>query len=242
MSDVKSEFSFYLPASTTGEYSCQTHLDLYTSSRCDGLATQAAKGRHLRILRQENGALEVCLCEDNYTAWLPSKKCDRLYPASSAYVPVEFDRQAIEACIPDIIAFTKAAMATYHHYLWGGTVAPHYDCSGLMQAAFAASGIWIPRDSYQQEAFTQNVPFEELLPGDLIFFRETERVNHVALYLGEGQYIHSSGKDKGRNGIGIDPLSPDGGKIASTYYQYLLCAGRVIKSVTSHQSPVTSYQ
>ncbi|MGK7926363.1 MAG: NlpC/P60 family protein [Spirulina sp.] len=225
-----SEFSFYLPASATGEYFCKTDLDLYTSPRCDGLATQAAKGRHLRILRQEDTAWEVRLCEDDYTAWLPCKRSDRLYPAPSPYRPLAFSRQAIEACIPDIIAFTKAAMATHHHYLWGGTVAPNYDCSGLIQTAFAASGIWIPRDSYQQEAFTEKVAFEELLPGDLIFFQETTRVNHVALYLGEDQYIHSSGKEKGRNGIGIDSLSPDGGKIAHTYYQNLRCAGRVMNN------------
>ncbi|WP_204106606.1 MULTISPECIES: C40 family peptidase [Spirulina sp. CCY15215] len=225
-----SEFPFYLPASASGEYFCKTNLDLYTSPRCDGLATQAAKGRHLQVLQHQDAALEVCLCEDNYQAWLPSKYCDRLYPASSPYRPVSVSRKEIEVRIPDIIAFTKAAMTVHHHYLWGGTVSPHYDCSGLMQAAFAASGIWLPRDSYQQEAFTQKVSFEELLPGDLIFFKETKRVNHVALYLGEGQYIHSSGKDKGRNGIGIDPLSPDGGEIARTYYQYLFCAGRVFDS------------
>ncbi|MBP0018215.1 MAG: C40 family peptidase [Cyanobacteria bacterium SBLK] len=228
-----SEFSVYVPASATGEYLCQTNLDLYNSPHCDGLATQAAKGRHLRILRQKEAAWEICLCEDDYMAWLPCKRGDRLYPAPSPYVPQAMSREAIAACIPDIIAFTKAAMATPHHYLWGGTVAPNYDCSGLMQAAFAASGIWIPRDSYQQEAFSEKVAFEELLAGDLIFFKETKRVNHVALSLGEGQYIHSSGKEKGRNGIGIDRLSPDGGKIASTYYQYLFCAGRITNSYSS---------
>ncbi|CAD5971624.1 NLP/P60 [Planktothrix tepida] len=46
-----------------------------------------------------------------------------------------------------------------------------------MQAAFASAGIWIPRDAYQQEAFTQPITFHRdpldfssLLSGDLIFF------------------------------------------------------------------------
>ena len=94
-----------------------------------------------------------------------------------------------------------------NYYLWGGTVAPNYDCSGLMQAAFKSVGVWLPRDAYQQEAFTQSISFEELLAGDLVFFGSDEKATHVGLYLGEGCYIHSSGQKQGRNGIGIDKLS-----------------------------------
>jgi len=120
-------------------------------------------------------------------------------------------------------------MEVPNYYLWGGTVAPNYDCSGLIQAAFAASGIWLPRDSYQQEAFTQRVSREELLTGDLIFFG-TEKVNHVALYLGEGRYIHSSGKEIGRNGIAIDLLSEDGDEVSQNYYRKLWSFGRVMSN------------
>ena len=48
------------------------------------------------------------------------------------------------------------------------------------------------------------ISFEELLPGDLVFFGSTEKATHVGLYLGEACYIHSSGQKQGRNGIGID--------------------------------------
>ncbi|HEY9662421.1 MAG TPA: C40 family peptidase, partial [Allocoleopsis sp.] len=102
--------------------------------------------------------------------------------------------------------------------------------SGLVQTAFAAAGIWLPRDSYQQAAFTQPIALESLLPGDLVFFGEPERINHVGLYLGDGYYIHSSGKDKGRNGIGIDILSSAGDEVSQTYYQLFRGAGRVISS------------
>ena len=84
-------------------------------------------------------------------------------------------------------------MSTQNRYLWGGTVAPDYDCSGLMQAAFQSQAIWLPRDSYQQEAFTLHIPVEEMLPGDLIFFGTPEKTDHVALHLGDLRYIHSSG-------------------------------------------------
>lgn len=221
-----------LTSSPTEEYSLQTNLNLYESPNCENLVTQAATGRQLRLLSARDSAatraVEVCLCEDGYSGWLPPSSLSALQPATTAYQPQQYSRTEIEQKIPQIIAFTRAAMQCPNYYLWGGTVAPNYDCSGLMQAAFAASGIWLPRDSYQQAAFTQPVEIVELRPGDLIFFQQTTRVSHVALYLGEGQYIHSSGKDIGRNGIGIDELTEDGNEVSRAYYQQLWGAGRVM--------------
>lgn len=217
-----------LPPSDSGEYLCCVDLNLYNSPKCEVLATQAAKGRHLRVLDHPpvNHAIEVRLCEDDYSAWLPLDQLKELEPAAIAYQAIPLSRSEIEKRIPDVIAFTQNAIKQPNYYLWGGTVGPNYDCSGLMQAAFATSGIWLPRDSYQQEAFTKRISLAELLPGDLIFFG-TEKVNHVALYLGEGYYIHSSGKDIGRNGIGIDQLSAEGDAISQAYYRKLWGFGRV---------------
>lgn len=220
-----------LPPSPTGEYRCLSDLNLYKSPQCEGLVTQAAVGRHLRLLASNlsEGAVEVCLCEDGYRGWLPGAHLEQLEVAATRYQPTLVSRPKIESQLPKIIAFTFAAMECPNYYLWGGTVAPNYDCSGLMQAAFAASGIWLPRDSYQQADFTQRVSIEELLPGDLIFFQKTTRVSHVALYLGEGKYIHSSGKESGRNGIGIDELSANGDAVSRAYYDQFWGAGRVMK-------------
>lgn len=220
-----------LPPSVTGEYRCLSNIDLYNSSECQGLATQAAANRQFSIVQVLDSAIAVELCEDHYPAWLPMSQLSKIAPAPQKYQPVTVSRQEIEQRIPEIIAFMKAAMTQPHHYYWGGTIAPNYDCSGLMQAAFAASGVWLPRDSYQQADFTETISFEELQPGDLIFFQEKTRVDHVALYLGEGQYIHSSGTEKGRNGIGIDELSPNSSEIGRNYYLLLHSAGRVMHGV-----------
>ena len=56
------------------------------------------------------------------------------------------------------------------------------------------------------------------------------RTTHVAIYLGEGRYIHSSGKDKGRNGIGIDSIVNLSDPISQGFYDLLRCFGRVTKS------------
>jgi cell wall-associated NlpC family hydrolase len=132
--------------------------------------------------------------------------------------------------LPQVIEFAQAAMAVPNEYLWGGTVAPNYDCSGLVQSAFMAAGIQLPRDSYQQEDFTQHIDRADLQPGDLVFFGTPKRTSHVALYIGDGRYIHSSGKDQGRNGIGIDSLDDLSDPVSASYHALLRCFGRVVKS------------
>jgi hypothetical protein len=218
---------------TTGEYRCRVNLDLYSSPACEGLATQAAARRHLRIesLTPIDGAMRVRLCEDDYPAWLKLTDVEQLELTTDIYQPVKLDRAVIAASIPQIIAFTEAAMGVPNQYLWGGTVAPNYDCSGLMQAAFQSQGIWLPRDSYQQEAFVDQVAIDQMLPGDLIFFGTPEKTDHVALHLGDLRYIHSSGIQMGRNGIGIDTLSDRStDPVSAGYYAKLRCCGRVITS------------
>lgn len=216
----------------SNEYQCLVNLNLYDSPNCTCLATQAAVGRHLQFLTgmQVEEGLEVRLCEDGYAAWLRVQDLTELEKAETKYSAIAVSLDQIQERIPEVIAFTKQAMQQPNYYLWGGTVAPNYDCSGLMQAAFAASGIWLPRDSFQQADFTQSVEFDQLQPGDLVFFAKAERVNHVGLYLGDGYYIHSSGKDTGRNGIAIDKLSDEGDEIASAYFRQFVKAGRVVAS------------
>ena len=171
------------------------------------------------------------LCEDDYPAWLKLADVEHLELVTDIYQPVQIDRAVIAAKIPEIIVFAQAAMKVPNQYLWGGTVAPDYDCSGLMQAAFQSEGIWLPRDSYQQEAFTRHVSVAEMLPGDLIFFGTPEKTDHVALHLGDLRYIHSSGIQMGRNGIGIDTLTDTtGDPVSCGYYAKLRCCGRVMAS------------
>jgi cell wall-associated NlpC family hydrolase len=219
--------------STTSEYRCRVQLDLYSSPACQGLATQAAANRYLRIMSlvPTENALPIRLCEDDYPAWLKLADTAALELATNNYRSISVDRATILDRIPQIIAFAHAAMAVPNQYLWGGTVAPNYDCSGLMQAAFQSQGIWLPRDSYQQEAFTHHILIDEMLPGDLIFFGTPEKTDHVALHLGDLRYIHSSGVQMGRNGIGIDILAVDTeDPVSRGYYGKFRCCGRVLKS------------
>jgi len=73
-------------------------------------------------------------------------------------------------------------------YVYGGTgpCGAGYDCSGLVQAAWAAAGISIPRDTYEQWAALPHVSSSSIQPGDLMFY---DGIGHVAIYVGGGYII-----------------------------------------------------
>jgi hypothetical protein len=192
-------------------YRSLADINIYDSPQLDRLATQMAKGRYLEVLATEPSFLKIQLLEDNYTGLLDRQDAEKLELSDRQSfidnLPPALSASEIRDRLPDVITFIRQAMATPNEYLWGGTVAPNYDCSGLMQAAFASVGIQIPRDAYQQEAFAEAVPLEEIQIGDLIFFGNPTKATHVGIYVGNDEYIHSSGKEHGHNGIKISQLS-----------------------------------
>jgi cell wall-associated NlpC family hydrolase len=228
------------------EYGCNVDIDLYKSPQGSGLVTQAKAGRHLQVIdvvAEGNtiAALQVRLCEDDYPGWVPAPVAQYLSPVAGAYRPPNPTPEAIAAQLERVIHFTQAAMRRPNVYLWGGTIGPNFDCSGLMQAAFATAGVILPRDSYQQEHFVESIHLSEVNPGDLLFFGTRDRATHVALYLADGNYIHSSGKDQGRNGIGIDSIIHLEDPVSHTYYQQLRGAGRVTRSYQPTGEPMLCY-
>lgn len=98
-------------------------------------------------------------------------------------------------------------------YLWGGTSTKGVDCSGYTKTIFLLNGIIIPRDASQQihtgiEVDTER-NFENLKPGDLLFFgrkatnNKTEKVIHVGMWIGDNKFIHSMGN------VHISTMDPD---------------------------------
>ncbi len=100
----------------------------------------------------------------------------------------------------NIISTAKKLMGT--PYLWGGTSTKLMDCSGFTRTVFFLNGILLPRDASQQVnvglAVDTKNGFSNLKPGDLLFFGEKataktkEKVTHVAIYLGNEEFIHES--------------------------------------------------
>ena len=213
-------------------------VDLHARVTGEGLATQAAAGRSLEVrepLLAGQRRLKVRLLEDGYPGWLDPQALLGHGRAIARPRPRLLSEARITALLPLVLAFAESARQQPNHYLWGGTLGPDFDCSGFTQAAFASAGVWIPRDAYQQERFCQPVAvrpgcYSLLRPGDLVFFGRPQRCTHVGLYLGGGRYLHSSGRQHGRDGLGIDSLDPQArDPVAVHYRQELRGAGRVVR-------------
>ena len=133
-----------------------------------------------------------------------------------AFIPKDealtFDKwlNSRELTADNVISSAKTMMGL--PYLWGGTSVKGVDCSGFTKTAYYMNGYIIPRDASQQVLAGQNIDIldkdghfdakkalKNLKPADLLFFASGKnsnpnaRVTHVALYIGNGEFIHSAG-------------------------------------------------
>lgn len=82
-------------------------------------------------------------------------------------------------------------------YRYGGSTPEGFDCSGLVQYVFAQSGITLPRTTREQHAAGADVDVDDIQPGDLLFYRfDSGKVDHVAIYLGDGEAIHAPARGR----------------------------------------------
>lgn len=88
-------------------------------------------------------------------------------------------------------------------YRWAGKSSQGVDCSGLLFLSYMESGILIYRDAKMMEGFPMRpISRENLAPGDAIYFP-----GHVAMYLGDGKFIHATAY-KENAGVCINSLNP----------------------------------
>lgn len=126
-------------------------------------------------------------------------------------------------------------------YLWGGTSAKGVDCSGFTKMVYLLNGMVLPRDASQQALAGQVVDsvrdFSKLLPGDLLFFGKKatdstrEKVDHVGMWIGNDEYIHSLGR------VHISSMDPKSPKFDKYNLGRYLKAERILDSKTSDIVP-----
>ncbi|WP_276947979.1 C40 family peptidase [Enterocloster lavalensis] len=84
-------------------------------------------------------------------------------------------------------------------YVWGGTsLTKGADCSGFTMQVMKQFGVSLPHYSGAQAKMGKPVKSSEMRPGDLIFYANSGgTVNHVAMYIGNGQIVHAASKKSG---------------------------------------------
>jgi gamma-D-glutamyl-L-lysine dipeptidyl-peptidase len=100
-----------------------------------------------------------------------------------------------EPNVKSILSVARQMMGS--PYLWGGTSSKATDCSGFVKLVYYSGGIILARDASQQGKYGEPIDFsnmKNLQAGDLLFFGSSaERISHEGIYLGKGDFIHSSG-------------------------------------------------
>jgi cell wall-associated NlpC family hydrolase len=130
---------------------------------------------------------------------------------------------------PQALAAVRFALAQLGKpYVWGAEGPGTYDCSGLVQTAYASAGIALPRTARPQYLSTTPIPVVAMLPGDLLFFGPDpdhwNSIHHVAVYLGRGLMVHA-------------PTTGDVVRIAPIWWAEFFGATR---AAAAHDNPATA--
>lgn len=166
-------------------------------------AARKAEEERLRKLAEEEAARKA--------AAAAKKKAEEEAKKAAEKAEAEEAKKLLEqqAALATESAKLRQEVASYalnfvgNPYKWGGTsLTKGADCSGFVQSIYKQFGYEIPRVSKDQakSAGYCNVKpdLEHLLPGDLIFYTDKRGVvNHVAMYIGNGQVVHASNTKSG---------------------------------------------
>ncbi len=219
----------------------KVNISGYQNETKNNLVTEICKNRNFKLLypnflkqNKRISRILVQLYEDGYICWI---NLDGLVIEQCNLRTTENqnnEKSLIKEKVPSILKWIQDQSELNNEYLWGGTIGPNFDCSGLIQTAFFKHHIHIPRDSFQIKSFCKHLfyfkeSYSTLQPGDLLFFGNNEKCDHIGIYKGDGLYYHSSGREFGRNGIGLDTLKKSNDKISLHYKSKLISAGRVVR-------------
>ncbi len=96
----------------------------------------------------------------------------------------------------DLVQYAKQFVG--NPYVWGGTsLTKGADCSGFTLSIYKKYGVSLPHHAASQAQMGTKVDYSSAQPGDLVFYAKNGRINHVAIYIGNGQVIHASSPKTG---------------------------------------------
>ncbi len=177
------------------------------------IMTTVPKGEELEVVEMLDGWVTINM--DNDKAYVSSSYVDISVELAKAQTMTEV-RYGMGVSDVRVSLVQYATQFVGNPYVWGGTsLTKGADCSGFVLSVFAKYGIPLPRTSGAQANSGTKIAASGAQPGDLFFYGNGSRINHVAIYIGNGQVVHAS--------------SPKSGiKISGAYYRTPVKVVRVI--------------
>lgn len=172
----------------------------------------------------QNEELEVVDVMDN--GWIKFMLDDDEAYVSGDYVDVE-ERLEKAVTLTELlygqgVSDVRVSLVQYakqyigNPYVWGGTsLTKGADCSGFTMSIYKKYGVSLPHHAASQAQLGKKVSLAEAQPGDLVFYSKNGSINHVAIYIGNGQVIHASSP---KTGI----------KISTVNYRTVACVRRYL--------------
>ncbi len=166
------------------------------------ILTLVAEGEELEVVEVQQDWVKVLL--DDEEAYVSSEYVDVSKKLEKAVTMTELKYgEGVSDVRVDLVNYAKQFLG--NPYVWGGTSLTNgADCSGFVMSVFRKFGVSLPHYSGSQAQIGKKITLAQAKPGDLVFYAKNGSVNHVAIYIGNGQVIHASSP---RTGIKISNAS-----------------------------------
>lgn len=164
--------------------------------------TLVAMGEELEVAAVEGDWVKVLLDDDE--VYVSAEYVEVSAELGTAVTMTELlYGQGVSDVRVDVCQYAKEFIG--NPYVWGGTsLTKGTDCSGFVMRVFQKYGVKLPRNSRAQANCGTTIKVSEAKPGDLIFYAKGKTINHVAIYIGNGQVVHASSP---KTGIKISNIS-----------------------------------
>lgn len=164
--------------------------------------TMVPRGEELEVAAVEGDWVKVFLDDDE--VYVSGEYVEVSAELGTAVTMTELlYGQGVSDVRVDICQYAKEFIG--NPYVWGGTsLTKGADCSGFVMSVFKKYGVRLPHSSRAQANCGTTIKVSEAKPGDLIFYGKGKYINHVAIYIGNGQVVHASNP---KTGIRISNVS-----------------------------------
>ena len=156
-----------------------------------GILTLMGEGERLEVVEEEkDGWIKVMV--DDQEGYISAEFAEIKEELDTAMTITELlYGQGVSDVRVDLCQYAKQFVG--NPYVWGGTsLTKGADCSGFVLSVYAKYGYSLPHSSAAQSKMGSKITLGEAKPGDLIFYSNGSRVNHVAIYIGGGMIVHAS--------------------------------------------------